>query len=363
MFKDGQGDGIYEEIVKKLLLFGCVLIALFVLFLTIIAISLNGTQFIILGIGGIIFFVSLSFICWAPSKTKKYLIPLIISALPLYLLLPGKGKHEPGAPLEYRTVFESSSQWFSGISEHDLVSMGEKWGYTENERERLGENGGLASDYAELNTAKLYQYNASVVLDSWFFDRGHYWFYRPNSNKSPLLIFLHGSGGSFKPYQHWFVPYAQKHQIAMAFPTWGMGTWNSKQLAKRINEVIDDIKSNYSFNDRKIFICGLSQGSLTGLKTISSIKHKIAGFISISGMPFLNSSEVQTLSEIPLLVFHGSKDERVSAGNAATMISKIKQQNGSVDYQEFLDQDHTLIKVKTKEILELIFEWILVTNE
>jgi len=274
MIKEDQGDGIYEDFIKKILFFFCLLLSVFIIFLTTIAIWLDGSSFIILGIGGIVASISLGLIIWTPYKVKVYCIPLIIGMIPLYMLFPGKGAYNQNAHLEYRSVKSSSAPWFSGISEHDLVSMGEKLGYTDKEKESLKGFGGIASDYKELNTNTLFQYNSSVVLDSWLFDRGHYWFYRPNSDKRPLLIFLHGSGGNFKAYQHWFTPFAKKNKIAMAFPTWGFGTWSPDQLGQRVNEVIDDIKKDYAINEKEIYICGLSQGSLTGLKTSKYINYR-----------------------------------------------------------------------------------------
>lgn len=358
LFKD-DGDGLYEEVIKKIISFFLLLVTVFISFLTITAIYLGGFSFVILGIGGIIFFISLSFICWTPYKAKKFLIPLAIGLTPLYILLPGKGTYNPVAPLEYRTVFESNSQWFSGTSEHDLVHMGEKWGYSENERKRLGPKGGLAAEYDDIQKANLFQYNSSVVLDSWFFDRGHYWFYRPSSKNRPLLIFLHGSGGSFKAYQHWFIPYAKKHNIALAFPTWGLGTWDTKKLGDRINDVIRDIEKGYSIDQSQIFICGLSQGSLTGVKTITEGLVKPKGFISVSGIPYLSTNELKSLAEYPIYILHGAKDERVNLNNTKSVVGKLRNFKADVHYSEFSDQDHTLIKVKTDKVLSLIFNWIL----
>ena len=358
MIKEDQGDGLYEEVYKKILCFFCVLITTFIVFLTGVAIWLGGTSFVILGVGGIVAMVSLTLIIWTPYKAKKYSIPLVIGLLPLLMLLPGKGTNNPDGLLEYRTVFNSWSPLFSGLSEQDLVQMGEKFGYTPRELKSLEGTGGLAKDYEGIEESGLYQQNASVVLDSWFFDRGHYWFYRPAKEKRPLLIFLHGSGGNFKAYQKWFAPYAQKHEIAMAFPTWGFGTWDVKQLGNRIHEVIEDIKKNYSCDNQNIFICGLSQGSLTGIKTLTSASLKYGAFISISGIPYLNDKEFQELSQFKLLFIHGAKDDRVPVSNTRTVYEKLKSKKTNIQYIEFPEEDHTLIKVKTDEVLKAVFDWI-----
>ncbi|MCM8526155.1 MAG: dienelactone hydrolase family protein, partial [Lentisphaeraceae bacterium] len=188
--------------------------------------------------------------------------------------------------------------------------------------------------------------------------RGHYWFYRPAKEKRPLLIFLHGSGGNFKAYQKWFTPYAQKHSIAMAFPTWGFGTWTEQKLAERIDDVIQDISLDYAFDDSNVYICGLSQGSLTGTKAILHLESQIKGLISLSGMPYLTKEENQKVASLPIYIFHGAKDERLNVSSVRNSVNNIRNAGGRVKYDEYEDHDHTLIKVKTNEIIADIFSWI-----
>lgn len=358
MLKDDQGDGLYEEVIKKILFFGCILVAFFLLFLTVTAIWLGGLSYAILGIGAITATVSMSLIIWTPYKAKIYSIPLIIGLVPFYMILPGKGSFNSNGILEYRTVKDSGSPWFSGLSEQELVSMGEKWGYSEQEKESIKNSGGLAKDYSGISETNLYQQNAAVVLDSWFFDRGHYWFYGPAKEKRPLLIFLHGSGGNFKAYQQWFVPHAVKNEIAMAFPTWGFGVWSEKILAARIDEIVLDIKKVNKIDDSKIYLCGLSQGSLTGIKTLNYLQFSPAGFISISGIPYLNPKDLKDICGYPMLVIHGEKDERVSVFNTRKIVDSLRFQKSKIEYIEFPHENHTLIKVKTDEVLQIIFNYI-----
>ena len=164
---------------KRVLYICYLLVTVLITILTIVAISLGGTSFVVLGCAEILSFICLSLILWAPHKAKILAIPFLVGLIPLYLLLPGKGSHNPQALLEYKTVYESSSQWFAGLPERDLVHMGENWGYTQREKESLKNAGTLADSYEKISEESLFQYDASVVLDSWFFDRGHYWFLKP----------------------------------------------------------------------------------------------------------------------------------------------------------------------------------------
>lgn len=106
----------------------------------------------------------------------------------------------------------------------------------------------------------------------------------------------------------------------------------------------------------------MSQGSLTGIKTLCTGNLNIAGFISISGVPSLNEWEVGNIKDTPMLIFHGAKDERVSVNNTRKVVNTFKHLESNIKYIEDPNEDHTLIKKKNDEIITKIFEWILGKN-
>ena len=329
-----------------------------VLVLTLLTAFYGGYTFAFVGMSGVLTILFLTLLCWKPQKAKAYLIPFLVCLIPFYMLLPSKGEYRAEAPLKYCSIFDSRPQWFSGLPEKDLIRMGENWGYTAQEKSSLLDVGTLASRYDEIENSLLLEYKSSVVLDSWFFDRGHYWYLKAKRRKAPLLIFLHGSGGNFKVYQEWFVPFAQNHNIAMAFPTWGIGLWTPEKLTTRIRKVILDIQKKSETEIGDIYICGLSQGSLTGMKAVANGLLKANGFISISGVPSFSEKEIESLTKIPLLIIHGDKDERSLVSKARKLVNALERSNLDVTYEEYSDQCHTLIKVKTETVLRSVFEWI-----
>ncbi|MCM8537024.1 MAG: prolyl oligopeptidase family serine peptidase [Lentisphaeraceae bacterium] len=328
------------------------------LVLTLLAAFYGGYTFAFLGMGGVLAFSFLTLLSLSPQKAKVYLPAFLFSLSPFYLLFPSKGEYVVGAPLKYHSLFDSDPQWFAGLPEGDLIRMGENWGYTAQEKSSLRDIGSLASRYDEIEDSSIFEYKSSAVLDSWFFDRGHYWYFEPNLKRAPLLIFLHGSGGNFKSYQDWFLPFAQKHNIAMAFPTLGIGLWTPEKLAGRINDVILDIKSKSDTEVGKIYVCGLSQGSFTGMKAVSNGLFESDGFISISGVSSYSEKEIDLLFKIPLLVIHGDKDERSLVSKARKLVDILEGSKSDVTYEEYSGQFHTLIKVETEAVLTRVFEWI-----
>jgi predicted esterase len=326
-------------------------------FLTIVAILLGGIYSVFLGISAITFFSSLGLIYWKPRKKWLFLSICLFCTTPLYLLLPNKPSLQEEALIQSHSIFEEFSPWFQGIPEKEIIHMGENWGYTTQERNALAHTGTLADSYDLFEQTKRHQYDYSILLDSWFKDRGHYWFLKAQQQKAPLLIFLHGSGGNFKAYQHWFAAEASKKGIAMAFPSWGLGLWSPEKLNKRLEAIIKDIQLKNDIDPQRIFICGLSQGSFTGLKALALGTIQPQGFIAVSGVPEFSDSEIKIIQKTPLYIIHGTQDERAPIQIAKKLVNKLRKSRVEVLYSEYT-ANHTLIKVKNAKIVDNILNWV-----
>lgn len=344
-----------ENIIKKVTQIALIIGAVFFLLLTLFALLLKAFHLTLLGLATSLLLICITFLLNTTNRKKLLTSLLIISLYPFTWLLPIKGKYNPNALLKSEFIEEPSTLWFQGIPESELLSIGEQVGYTKAEKDSLSEVGTLTQQYPRIDESNLFQENYSVLLDSWFVDRKHFWYLEGNSD-APLLIFLHGSGGNFKPYQYWFSPHAKLRDINMAFPTWGAGIWHADKLKQRILELINHLKKTKKFNHSKIFICGLSQGSMTGLKALASGDLNISGFISISGVISMNNDEINNLNKAPVYFIHGKQDERSSFNLCLNLYENTKE-NPSTKIDKY-PGTHTIIKVHTKKIVVDIFDWI-----
>ena len=332
-----------------------IIIAIGFFILTLFALSLRATHFVILGFSSTILFGCIAH--FIRHKTTKVKIAILISFIPYLWLLPFSRKLNSKALLESRFLEHPSLPWFQGIPEQELIYIGEKLGYTNVEKTSLQKTGFLADEYHTLNKSNLFQNSYSILLDSWITDRQHFWYLKGNP-QAPLLIFLHGSGGNFKSYQHWFTPKAHKLGINMAFPTWGMGFWSVQKLEARLLKLITKLKEQNEFNHQEVYICGLSQGSLTGLKAIAQGNLKVKGFISISGAPPLSTQEINHLKGTPIYFIHGIHDERSSIKTCRNIFNQLNKDTPQSKLEEY-SENHTLIKVKNKEVINNMLEWII----
>ena len=324
--------------------------------LSLIAISLKALHFTILGLSSATLFTCLSFILKSTNNQRPLLLISLCCLYPYTWFLPITGSQNANGLLTSEFLETPSTPWFQGIPEGEILNIGEQLGYTKAEKESLQEVGILAQQYHEIEASNLFKENYSILMDSWLTDRKHYW-YLDGKKDAPLLIFLHGSGGNFKSYQYWFSQEAKTLGIHMAFPTWGLGTWSPNKLETRLLKLIQHLKQNKNFNHDSIYICGLSKGSMTGLKALALGKIKINGFISLSGVSLLSDKQIFSLSATPIYFIHGSKDERSNSHYCQNIATSLIELNQHTKFEEY-SGNHTIIKVHTKPIVRSILNWI-----
>lgn len=249
------------------------------------------------------------------------------------------------------TSGSTASPWFSGIPELELVLLGGHMALT---REELEETRGLdlfREFYAKRSS---FPSKPSVVLDSWLFDRGHYWLSLPVSEQPvPLLLFLHGNGGNFQAYPKILAEFAQEHHVAVAMPTFGWGNWRDKGQERSIS-ILDDVLKRHSTIDReRVFVGGISAGSIGAFHTASNHPGRFRGVIGISGAP-PELTSLRRFEGMDILMVHGRNDARTPVVHARTLAAQLRDVGVEVDYFEFPDSGHFALLTDQESLLERI---------
>ncbi len=259
-------------------------------------------------------------------------------------------QHDSDDSLRSQSTMAGSTAppWFSRIPELDIVLLGGFFGLSD---EEALETKGLEL-FREIYTARdSLPCNPSVVLDSWLFDRGHYWLAMPSSGRAaPLLLFLHGNGGNFQSYPKILTKLAQEHHVAVAMPTFGWGNW---QIAgqERSLEVLEDILERHSTIDReRIFIGGVSAGSIGAIRTMSNHPERFRGVIAISGVPQEEMS-VRQFTGKSVLIVHGEDDARIAVDSARALADRLREHRVEVDYFELPGSGHFALLTQQQSIL------------
>lgn len=179
----------------------------------------------------------------------------------------------------------------------------------------------------------------AVVHESSASPYGHFIYtpgsYEENGAKYPLLIFLHGSGekGNSKddPSKLDLVlrngpprlikrgEWDPAYPMIVASPQCHDGGWNSI----KIHEFIEYLLTNYSINQRRIYITGLSMGGYGTFAYVGDFGDDsyVAACLPICGGG--NKSKAENFYNVPTWAFHGDADGMVLPIKSIEMIDAI----------------------------------------
>ncbi len=335
--------------------------------LTLLAAWVRSGHFVVLGLGALLLCVAVALGTWSPRRAGRVAAVLAVVALAptLPILLPIPRARNGDALVRSASVFggDGGTPWFAGFPERELVRTGERLGWGPAERATLAREGGIASTYEAFEGSGLFERSESVVLDSWVFDRGHYFVAVPPDlapdERAPLIVFLHGNGGNFRALPGWLARDAEARGIATVYPTWGFGSWLSDEAVARVLAVIDDAARRSPVDPDRVVLVGLSAGGIGAVHVAQRHPERFRGVVTISGAPFGPFGEVipEAAARLPFLAFHGKRDGHVRVSSTRELAEKLEAAGGEIDYREFPDEDHTLMKVRRAEIVAAILDW------
>lgn len=328
---------------------------------------LGGWHFVVMGLGAVLLAAAIGVAAWSPHRRRLAGgLALAGLALALPFSLPIAHAQHGGALLRSRSVFggDGGTPWFAGVPEDVLVRTGEGIGWSRHERRTLeAHGGGVASSYAAYEAAGLFERTESVVLDSWLFDRGHYFLAVPPDAspeaKAPLIVFLHGNGGNFRAFPAWLAPQAAARGIATAYPTWGFGSWRSPEAARRVLDVIDDAAASEAVDPSRVVLCGLSAGAVGAAYVQRAHPERFRAVALISGAPLhdLEPAEARIAARAPFYLVHGDEDGHLPVAWSRRFVAAVEAAGGQVTYHEVPGADHTLLHVRRDEVLTGVLDW------
>jgi predicted peptidase len=149
-----------------------------------------------------------------------------------------------------------------------------------------------------------------------------------SSKKFPLVVFLHGAGERGNKLElvkrHGppkLIQEGSKFPFILVAPQCPEGRrWTHFLL--ELSLLIDDIQSNYSVDENRIYLTGLSMGGQGTWALAIYNPDKFAAIAPICG--WTDTFEACKLKELPIWVFHGEKDKVVTLDNSEKMVEAIK---------------------------------------
>jgi len=191
---------------------------------------------------------------------------------------------------------------------------------------------------------------------------------KPAPGKPPLLVLLHGFGANEQD----LLPMAARldprlavaslrgpYQIRPGSYSWVNGnTADELDKARRmVIECIDQVADSTGADRGRVYLAGFSQGAMLTLAIALTEPEKIAGAAVLSGRLAAavrdNHAAPERLRGFPILVTHGTDDQRIPVRSAHDIRQALKPMGLAVDYHEF-ESGHYISDVN----VDVLNQWL-----
>ncbi len=172
----------------------------------------------------------------------------------------------------------------------------------------------------------------------------------------PLVIVMHGIGADandladIAPYldngYRFLFPNAPKPFEVYGgtsfgfswFDGWPPDPQSFRESRQLVLDFLDQALEQYPTPPGKVIISGFSQGAMMALDAGFRTEQAIAGIVCMSGA--LNEEEPLPYKSVPVLVVHGTADDRIPVINARRMRAVLEEHGIDTEYHEFLMGHH-----------------------
>ena len=173
----------------------------------------------------------------------------------------------------------------------------------------------------------------------------------------PVLVFFHGSLGSFQGYLAALRPLAEREGFAIVAPSYGSGLWRRKASTERIEEALALVAEDPRLDAERVVAVGLSAGGSAVSRVGAHFPERVRGLAFLSPMiePALFAEPWRGR---PVLVVHGATDRRIPARFVERAVKDLRAAEVEVSYVPIEGQDHFLYFAETEQVNAALGAWL-----
>jgi|SRR5262245_14781416 len=179
------------------------------------------------------------------------------------------------------------------------------------------------------------------------------------SEKWPLVLFLHGSGErgddieKVKIHGPPKLASQGKHfPFVVCSPQCPTGSrWNADELSK----LVDELANNYRVDRQRLYVTGLSMGGAGTWSLVSAYPEKFAAAMPLCGRGDLGA--IEKLARTPTWVLVGGKDRPETVQNCQEMASALAKAGGKGRFTLYFELPHDCWTVTYNN--PEVYDWLL----
>ena len=193
------------------------------------------------------------------------------------------------------------------------------------------------------------------------------------SAKPPVIILMHGVGSNEKDLFSFanqlpdsFLVISLRAPIELGKDSYGwyhLSFENGKPISNPIEaeasrlmiiDFINNLKNKHAFNEKRVYLCGFSQGSIMAYSVGLTVPEKIKGIAIMSGRlleevkPMIASKD--KLKNLKVFISHGTNDNVLPINNAREANTYLQQLGITATYKEYPEQ-HTISNAMFNDLL------------
>ncbi len=193
------------------------------------------------------------------------------------------------------------------------------------------------------------------------------------SAKPPVIILMHGVGSNEKDLFSFanqlpdsFLVISLRAPIELGKDSYGwyhLSFENGKPISNPVEaetsrlmiiDFINNLKNKHAFNEKRVYLCGFSQGSIIAYSVGLTVPEKIKGIAIMSGRlleevkPMIASKE--KLKNLKVFISHGTNDNVLPVSNAREANTYLKQIGITSTYKEY-PEPHTISNAMFNDLL------------